>query len=449
MSLFFAVCGTEAVLLGVCNVCSFVPTIVRVFMMKNVESFHKDVVSDIPGNPHAFSPAIISLFRTLPEPSNFNLVWTGLSYNEPLLIRGQIPLCRFSSVSVYDGSGSGDAPNSVELLPDQDMNTRACEVVIVPEGVENLDVSPGTLILRCNNWKKGFVSMRNYLVPPGTRVITPEIVRLRDGVVVRPANVQVAGPCGLDLRTSKWAKALLRCCGINATLLLINKHLLRGLLSYWHTVLVMAVGACVGYTMYRMCFILGKKRLNKLTADLCPSENSFFFASLEAGSKASQPSKLHKYWMMKHDIPEGSEVVVRAKINPAFQKYWSLVVYDEFGLPLPQYVYDENALKIPVSGGSGTTKGKKSTGADSSNGVYEVDIRLRNGAPGLSAPAEVDANVVDMSDCAVGYVLFRVNHPVGEHVVEFSTPDAKLYSEHRGQGQSSAGVDNKKKSKRA
>lgn len=427
MSIFIVVCGTESVLLGICNVCSFVPTIIRVFMMKNVESFHKDVVSDIPGNPHAFSPAIISLFRTLPEPSNFNLVWTGLSYSEPLLIRGQIPLCRFSSISVYDGTGSGDAPNSVELLPDSDMNTRNCEIIIAPDGSDDASfhsVAPGTQILRCNNWKKGFVAMRNYLVPPGTRVITPEVARLRDGIVIRPSNVQVAGPCGLELGASKWAIAFFRCCAVNASLLLVNQFLLGGIVNIWYTVFIIIIGACLGFTMYRICFILGQKRLKKLTAELCPSQNSFFFASLEQGSKTSQPSKLHKYWMMKHDVPEGGEIVVRVKINPAFQKYWSLVVYDEFGLPLPQYVYDDNALKIPMSS---VKKGKSNSSLV--DGEYEVDIRLRNGAAGLSAPAAVDANIVDVTDCTSGYVLFRVNHPVGEHVVDFSTPHAKLYTE--------------------
>jgi hypothetical protein len=419
----YVVCGGELLFLGLANVCAFVPTIVRVFLLKNVESLHQDPVSDIPGNPHAFSPAIISLFRTLPEPSNFNVVWTGLTLSEPLLIKGDIPLSRFSSLSVY-GAGSADPPNSVELNAETDTK-RSFGIILAPEGASGFAIPDGAVVVRSNNWKKGFVAMRNYLVPPGCRVITPEVVRLRDGVVVRPASALVSGPSGLDLRPSAWAQSALSALKINAAVLALNVLIFDSILSLPFLIALAAAGGILGYALYFACFLIGRKRLTQLTKDICKTDNALYFASLEQGSKASQPSKLHKYWMMRHDIPAGSEVTVKVKVNPAFQKYWSLVVYDEYGLPLPQYVYDANCLHMPVESAHTAHKTRSTDATDS--GVYEVDIRLRNGghgaAPGRDAP---HVNVVDVATCAKGYVLFRVNHPVGEHVVEFSTPVATI-----------------------
>lgn len=411
----YIVCAGEVIVLGVANVVSFVPTIARVFIMKNVDSYHKDPVSDIPGNPHAFSPAIISLFRTLPEPSNFNIVWTGLTLKEPLLIKGALPMARFSSLSVY-GVGSAETPNSIELSAKTDGN-RAFDLVITPDGKEGYPVPSGAVVVSSNNWQRGFVSMRNYLVPPGTRVITPEIVRLSDGKVVRPAAAITAGPCGLDLRDSQWKQAFIKCIQINAVVFATNHFLFSQSLGTTAPITVTLLGAVVGYVLYALCFIFGKKRLTQLTRDICKTQNAFHFASLEQGSKASQPSKLHKYWLMRHDVDRGSEIKVTVKINPAFQKYWSLVVYDEYGLPLPQYVYDENCFIKPVA----------STAAGTGKGVYTVDIRLRHATSAAALTSnDGDANVVDVSACAKGYVLFRVNHPVGEHVVDFSTPLAEL-----------------------
>jgi uncharacterized membrane protein len=408
----YAVRFVEVVGLGVANVCSFVPTIVRVFIMRNAESYHRDPVSDIPGNPHAFSPAIISLFRTLPEPSNFNIVWTGLNLKEPLLVRGCLPMARFSSLSVY-GAGSADTPNSAELNS-LSSTARSFDLVIAQGGaaVDKSTLPQGAIVVRANDWQKGFVAMRNYLVPPGTRVVTPEIVRLRDGVVVRPAIALTAGPCGLDLRASKWAQSLVTAAQINAAVFVASYYFFNEALGVQVLLLVPLLGAVVGYALYSLCFIVGKKRLTQLTKEICKTENAFHFASLEQGSKASQPSKLHKYWMMRHDVSSGEEIVVKARINPSFQKYWSLVVYDEYGLPLSQYVYDDNCFTKPVANGKG---------------VYEVDIRLRRvTVSSVDAPPSAHVNLVDVSSCPRGYVLFRVNHPVGEHVVEFSTPVAEL-----------------------
>lgn len=262
--------------------------------------------------------------------------------------------------------------------------------------------------------------MRNYLVPPGTCVVTPEIIRVSDGKVIRSSNSLVSGPCSLDMRMSKWAISALRCLAVNVAAVVFNATLLNNVLSALNIAAILLSSLVVGLLIYNLCFIFGRKRLQQLTQDICHGKNNFYYASLEQGSKTSQPSKLHKYWIMCHAIPPGHEVAVRVKINPYLQKYWSLVVYDPFGLPLPQYVYDDNAFKTD-------DVGLQKSAAEEN--VYHVDIRLRNGGSvggGASLGSEVDANVVDVSASPVGYVLFRVNHPVDESVVDFSAPFAKL-----------------------
>jgi hypothetical protein len=88
-----------------------------VILFPRLKFLHQNITSDIPGNPHCFHKCIISLFRTIPEPSNTNLVWTGLPLSEPMLIRGKTPPCRVSSISLY-GKGSIDPPSTIDLTSD-------------------------------------------------------------------------------------------------------------------------------------------------------------------------------------------------------------------------------------------------------------------------------------------------------------------------------------------
>eukprot|EP01034_Spumella_vulgaris_P007200 gene7200-9168_t len=60
--------------------------------------------------------------------------------------------------------------------------------------------------------------MRNYLIPPGFLVRTPEIVRVSDGSVIRPTTHLVSGPATLGLSGSRFAEGLIRCVVANAAL---------------------------------------------------------------------------------------------------------------------------------------------------------------------------------------------------------------------------------------
>eukprot|EP01034_Spumella_vulgaris_P026155 gene26155-32690_t len=230
--------------------------------------------------------------------------------------------------------------------------------------------------------------MRNYLVAPGELIHTPEIVRLSDGKVIRKSIQIVSG---------------------TATLGFLNK------VCYWRatsTVMVI-IAALLAGLLYSLCFFFGARGLKKFCDELCTEKNIMYSASLEQSTKTSQPSRLHKYWLMTYDIPVGGEVSVTGSIGRNNQKYWSLVAYDQYGLCLPQYVHDNTVNEI-------TSPGDKS--------VYSYDIRLMNRAPrsAVSPFKREGMTELDVSCSPKGYVIFRMVHPVDEAAGEFTTPTAVL-----------------------
>ena len=106
-------CLVMSNILSILELIIYAPRIAGI-ILGNVQALHRFVTSDIPGNPHAFDDCIISLFRTLPEPSNFNIVWTSLPLGESLIIRGEVPPSRISSISIY-GKGSSEPPSSLDI----------------------------------------------------------------------------------------------------------------------------------------------------------------------------------------------------------------------------------------------------------------------------------------------------------------------------------------------
>lgn len=371
-----------SLVVGVVELFICVPRLAGILLGSIIPSLHSAVTSDIPGNPHAFDDCIISLFRTLPEPSNFNIVWTSLPLSMPLIIRGSVPPSRVNSISLY-GKGSSEPPSSldIELISKYALiiivlNLRnrflityfflSCrdskfEVKVLPDSI----VSDGKDILSSRKWKQGFCAMRNYNVPPGTVIRTPEIVSLSDGAVIRSSQVIVAGPAST---ASSYRRRTMR-TGIQLALF----HLVIASIAFdvygggqsssnaWLTVFIAVslVGLSISVLLYQACFLLGKAGLRKFSRDICPAENEFYLVSLEHGAKGSQPSLLHTYYLMKYHIGDGDgdrdgdtgDLVVKVKIDPSLQKYWSLVLYDVYGLPLPGYIHDQNALKTPQQSG--------------------------------------------------------------------------------------------------
>jgi hypothetical protein len=113
--------------IGIIELFICVPRLAAILLGNLIPSLHSTVTSDIPGNPHAFDNCIISLFRTLPEPSNFNIVWTSLPLSTPLIIRGAVPPSRVNSISLY-GKGSAEPPSSLDI---EKISTYALEVFLL------------------------------------------------------------------------------------------------------------------------------------------------------------------------------------------------------------------------------------------------------------------------------------------------------------------------------
>jgi hypothetical protein len=195
-----------AVLAAVCNFFVRLPALFKMMFRSVTQRLHGDAISDIPGNPHAFDAAIISLFNTLPEPSNLNIVQTNLQLDQPLVARGVVGKSRVSSLSLY-GQGSSDPPSSIDLRAPQKQDRGnkknkqspgaddpdKFEVLLLgsPEMATQLQADPRPKVVG-SGWSKGYIAMRNYLVPAGSRILTPEITRLSDGKVIRSAQVGIA-----------------------------------------------------------------------------------------------------------------------------------------------------------------------------------------------------------------------------------------------------------------
>lgn len=110
-------------LLGLINLVLYAPIVGRL-MFRKVQWLHQEVTSDIPGNPHAFDDAVISLMRTLPEPANFNVCWTGILLGEPIKIDGVLPPATINSVSLYSRSTS-DPPSHLIFLMSNALQERS------------------------------------------------------------------------------------------------------------------------------------------------------------------------------------------------------------------------------------------------------------------------------------------------------------------------------------
>ena len=155
---------------------------------------------------------------------------------------------------------------------------------------------------------------------------------------------------------------------------------------------------------------MGRYRMDKI---MLPDTNIVRVVDMEKASKRSQPSQKHQYYMIRCHIPSPKhELKVTAKIDESKQLYWSLIFYDEYGLPLPQCIFDR------------TVNPKNQDG-----GKYEIDVRIKNlSSDNQRWPAyEEGVTYLDIGpNQRNGYILIRLLHPVDEHVKEYSKPSVEL-----------------------
>lgn len=385
----------------------------------NVQYFHRHVSSDIPGNPHCFDYVLISLFNTLPEPSNFNMIWSNVYYTEPLILRGRIPLARVNSLTYNSKPKAGvdTFPCSVDLTKIVDKDGRF-EVFIANDGDDRVKCPAGMYRSSSSNWERGFISMRNYLVAPGTVYESPELVRAADDVVIRKSEVLIAGSPSMKPKfMAKTKTFLLSRLAVFIVINFLNGFVLKrfvadkGMLCpYSASVLAIVMVFFISHVLTQQLYKAGRTRLAKQTA-FCQKKNKFYHPDDDQAKKGSQPCSLHLYCIMQYDIPEGDTLRITSVINPADQKYWSLVLYDENGVSRPQYVHDASACKVPVASSS-----VPPDGLSNDQDAYSVDVRIVNDTPparphkdSLGEP-HVTKLYVDKTS-SKGYIMFRRVHP--------------------------------------
>jgi len=406
---------TEIFIVSIVNLIICI-SIIRKILLK-FQWFHQNVTSDIPGNPHVFDFSVISLMRTLPEPSNTNIVWTRVPLKEPILIRGRLPPACINSLSIYGAAGSTGLPNSIELNGNINKELNEFEVEIT-NTTEITKENSEKVVLDSRNWEYGFCAMRNYLVPPGTAIYTPEIIRKSDSKVLRTSQRIIAGPTHLQMRTLD-VSSLLNLLIFHASLWLFNSLLdIR-----YDSSNILVSNAIISFSSILLSYLfrvfmfeLGRKGLLKLTQK--EKLNTFVHQSLEAGAEGSQPSKLHQYWLMRFDIPKGESLSIVGQIHTKNQKYWSVVIYDEYGLPLSQYQHHENTNKMFISS------------CDTKEEEYQYDIRLVNSKVkhlcNMNGVTEID---ITEETRGIGYVLFRLVHPDEarlDEILKYSSPKSSL-----------------------
>lgn len=399
------------------------------------------------GNPHAFDNSIISLMRTLPEPSNFNICWTGLPLNESLRICGELPPSRINSLTIYP-RGSSDPPVTldIETLPKTKIigNERMIDIILTSDdnNINNNHINNNNqkyrngILKYPSHWQGGFIALRNFCVPNGTRIVTPQVTRLRDGKVLRKSEILVAGVTALTNNE------------LNKVKRVIIFNIFSCLFSYYFSILstpiqILAIhilGLIISYFLYSLLFYLGKQGLAQHIHKISPVPHELKLADIQHASSASQPSQEHRYWVMKYNTNKiNYDLLIQFKIKKNYQKYWSLVVYDVYGIPIQQFVNLENIILINKN-----DKNHK----DDENQEFFITIRLTRFPPKYTDSSLIlndktikedmerisssSSNIIfghstiDITKVSIGYVIFRIVHPTTNEVIEYSSPSVKL-----------------------
>eukprot|EP01037_Dinobryon_pediforme_P041928 gene41928-51977_t len=194
------------------------------------------------------------------------------------------------------------------------------------------------------------VCIRNYLVPSGTTVFAPRLLYKDTGAVFRPPRKLVAGPTNLHIHYGSYlahqlflvAIHLLVLFGVNAVLLPVPKFCPMNVLVTLGTFLLVR-------GIYALLYAIGKRRINEVFLKGSPDfNNTIKLVDVEGKAHDSSPSKLHRYYSLRYDVRPGQELKLHFRIQEQAQDYWSFICYDEYGLPLPNYVYDENAIREDI-----------------------------------------------------------------------------------------------------
>lgn len=379
-------------------------------IFKNVESFNADVCSDIPGNPHVFDFSVISALRTLPEPNNCNMIWTKIPFDRDVIIQGYMPPARMCSVSLYNAGGS--VPQSEALTnPFYDNFERKYYRVLMTKNPDQAGSDKFDSVVFTKDWKEGMVVVRNYLIPPGTVSYSPEIVDRATGKVLRESQLLIAGAANIHINDNLSERVLVISLHVLAVWALNIFLFSKSLNRFWQLNLLFAGLTFIFIrAIYSLLYQIGKRRVAEIFHNGIPSPHTFKLVDVENKSHDSAPSRLHRYFVMRYDLSVGSQLKMEMRVKPELQDYWSCVVYDEYGIPLPNLLFDLNAKRTNIAEDS-----------------YGVEFSLVNrGKSGPFALAGAEAmgtqNEIDIAASPKGYILLRFVHPKDEATTAYSTP---------------------------
>jgi len=283
-------------------------------------------------------------------------------------------------------------------------------------------------------WNKGFIAFRNYAVPNGTTLVTPSITRRTDGKVLRHSEVITNGPAEIGFFKNRWIDKAISLLLINAVVFAFVVICLQ--LSLVSGTQVVSAGLLCGSAFYQLMFAAGKKGLDTFVNGCCKTDNKWHLASLGEGWETSQPSTLHMYCAMRFDLTKlddaNSFLSIEGTIFRDRQKYFSLVLYDIYGLPLKQYIHSGNVTELARTDSSHSdtsdSDASVATPAGSSfAAAFDYNIRLvRNPEPKDYVTGKHD--VIDVSRNPIGYALFRIVHPTVPNSIieECSSPVCRI-----------------------
>jgi hypothetical protein len=395
------------------------------------EFLQQGCIADNPGCIHVFDHTVISLIRTLPEPNNCNHIHTKVPLinkdddEDVVVVRGYLPTCRMNSLTVH--GNMVEVPHSIQLFPKKNAEgkeTREYEVLLIRDGSKYEpsaeELASGTLVLKCkSDWTHAMIVMRNYLIEPGSTIYTPEASWKKSGKILRPTEKLVAGAAAVDMYawTHRYAQKFKYflvynslVCGWNSWVLTNQTDSATIADHFFLNSLTVLGGVFVAYLLRCLIFAMGRYRMDKI---MLPEPNIVRVVDLQKASQRSQPSQKHQYYMIRCHLPTPDhELKITAKIDETKQIYWSLVFYDEYGVPVPQCIFDR------------TVNPKNQVGS-----TYEIDVRLRNSSEKNNRWPEFEEGVTHLEIGPrerKGYILIRLLHPVDEHVKEYSKPTAEL-----------------------
>lgn len=298
-----------------------------------------------------------------------------------------------------------------------------------------------------NHWQGGFIALRNFCVPNGTRVVTPEITRLRDGKVLRKSEVLVAGVTSLtNVEINKVKRIIL----VNIFSCLLTFYYFKIHSDPKFIIFTHLIGLIIAYLFHSLLFHFGKKGLEKHIHTISPVPHELKLADIQNASSASQPSQEHRYWLMKYNIKKVNyDLLIQFKIQKNYQKYWSLVVYDIYGIPIQQFVNLENIIWVKNDKNDNNNHDNNNNHENhNENQDYFISIRLSRFPPKYTEASVVLSDktiqddiqlisskspniifghsTIDISTTSIDYVIFRIVHPTTNKVIEYSQPTVKL-----------------------